>query len=38
MDTDVIMGLESGLETILVLSGFTRCDDVQRYSYTPPAS
>jgi NagD protein len=35
MDTDVIMGLESGLETILVLSGVTRRDDVQRYSYAP---
>ena len=35
MDTDVIMGLESGLETILVLSGVTRREDVQRYSYVP---
>jgi NagD protein len=35
MDTDVIMGLESGLETILVLSGVTRREDVQRYSYAP---
>ena len=35
MDTDVIMGLESGLETILVLSGVTRREDVQRYSYSP---
>ena len=29
MDTDVIMGLESGLETILVLLGVTRRDNVQ---------
>ena len=35
MDTDVIMSLESGLETILVLSGVTRREDVQRYSYAP---
>ena len=35
MDTDVIMGLESGLETILVLSGVTGHSDVQRYSYGP---
>ena len=35
MDTDVIMGIESGLETILVLSGVTRREDVERYSYRP---
>nr|WP_051590083.1 HAD-IIA family hydrolase [Rubrobacter radiotolerans] len=35
MDTDVIMGLESGLETILVLSGVTSRADVERYSYGP---
>jgi NagD protein len=35
MDTDVIMGLESELETILVLSGGTRREDLQRYSYGP---
>lgn len=35
MDTDVIMGIESGLETILVLSGVTREEDVGRYSYGP---
>ncbi len=35
MDTDIIMGLESGLETVLVLSGVTRHDDVGRYSYGP---
>jgi NagD protein len=35
MDTDVIMSLESGLETILVLSGVTRREDVQWYSYAP---
>lgn len=35
METDVIMGIESGLETILVLSGVTRREDVERYSYRP---
>jgi NagD protein len=35
MDTDVIMGLESGLETILVLSGVTEPADIERYSYGP---
>ena len=35
MDTDVIMGLESGLETILVLSGGTSRDDLDRYAYRP---
>jgi NagD protein len=35
MDTDVIMGIESGLETVLVLSGVTRLEDVERYSYGP---
>ena len=35
MDTDIIMGLESGLETVLVLSGVTRHADIGRYSYGP---
>ena len=35
MDTDIIMGLESGLETVLVLSGVTRHTDVGQYSYGP---
>jgi NagD protein len=35
MDTDMIMGLESGLETILVLTGVTGRADVERYSYRP---
>ena len=35
MDTDIIMGLESGLETVLVLSGVTRREDIERYSYSP---
>lgn len=35
MDTDIIGGTESGLETILVLSGVTRREDVERYPYRP---
>ena len=35
MDTDIIIGTESGLETILVLTGVTRREDVARYPYRP---
>ena len=35
MDTDIIIGTESGLETILVLTGVTRREDVVRYPYRP---
>jgi NagD protein len=35
MDTDVIAGMEAGMETILVLSGITRPEDVERYPYRP---
>jgi len=35
MDTDVIAGIEAGLETILVLSGVTRAQDVERFPYRP---
>jgi NagD protein len=35
MDTDVISGLEAGLRTILVLTGSTRPDQVQRFPYQP---
>ena len=35
MDTDMIIGTESGLETILVLTGVTRREDVARYPYRP---
>jgi NagD protein len=35
MDTDVIAGVESGLETILVLSGVTRREDIEQYPYRP---
>jgi NagD protein len=35
MDTDVIAGIEAGVETVLVLSGVTRPEDVERYPYRP---
>lgn len=35
MDTDIIAGVESGLETILVLTGVTRREQVNRYPYRP---
>lgn len=35
MDTDIIAGIESGLETILVLTGVTDADEVARYPYIP---
>ena len=35
MDTDIIAGVESGMETILVLSGVTCLDDVTHYPYQP---
>ena len=35
MDTDIIVGTESGLETILVLTGVTRREEVARFPYRP---
>lgn len=35
MDTDVLSGLEAGLRTFLVLTGSTRRDAVERFSYRP---
>jgi NagD protein len=35
METDILAGIESGMETILVLSGVTRREDVARYPYQP---
>jgi NagD protein len=34
-DTDVVMGVESGLETILMLTGVTAREDVERHPYRP---
>jgi NagD protein len=35
MDTDIVSGLEAGLRTILVLTGSTRPDAVERFPYRP---
>ena len=35
MDTDVVAGIEAGLETILVLTGSTNIEDVERYPFRP---
>ena len=35
MDTDVLAGIEAGLETILVLSGVTQVEEIERFPYRP---
>jgi len=35
MDTDIIAGIESGIETVLVLSGITKRDDLAMFPYQP---
>jgi len=35
MDTDIVAGIESGIETVLVLSGITKESDLDRYPYRP---
>jgi NagD protein len=35
MDTDIVAGLEAGLETILVLTGVTGAEDAERHPYRP---
>jgi NagD protein len=35
MDTDVVSGLEAGMHTVLVLTGSTRRDEVERFPYRP---
>ena len=35
MDTDIIVGTESGLETVLVLTGVTHREEVERFPYRP---
>ena len=37
MDTDVISGLESGMSTVLVLSGVSTRDTLKTYAYRPTA-
>lgn len=35
MDTDIVAGIETGLDTVLVLSGCTTRDEVENYAYRP---
>lgn len=35
MDTDIVAGIETGVDTVLVLSGCTTREDVSLYSYCP---
>lgn len=35
MDTDITAGLESEIETVLVLSGVTARQDLERFAYRP---
>jgi NagD protein len=35
MDTDIVAGLEAGLETVLVLTGVTVREDTERHPYRP---
>jgi len=35
MDTDVVAGIEAGLETILVLTGSTTAEDIERFPFRP---
>ena len=35
MDTDIISGIESGIESVLVLSGVTRREDLSRFGFEP---
>ena len=35
MDTDIVGGLEAGMDTALVLSGITKIEDLGRFAYRP---
>ena len=35
MDTDIIAGIESEIDTVLVLSGITTQEDLRAFSYKP---
>ena len=35
MDTDVVAGIEAGLDTILVLTGSTTVEDIEKYPFRP---
>jgi NagD protein len=35
MDTDIIAGIEAGIETVLVLTGVTSEKDLEEFAYRP---
>jgi NagD protein len=35
MDTDIVAGIEAGLRTVLVLSGSTSREEVERFPFRP---
>jgi NagD protein len=35
MDTDIVAGIEAGLDTVLVLTGSTKPTDLEQYPYRP---
>ena len=35
MDTDIVAGIESGLDTVLVLSGVTSRQEITKFPYRP---
>ena len=35
MDTDIVAGIEAGLRTVLVLTGITQAEDVDRFPFRP---
>jgi NagD protein len=35
MDTDIVAGVETGLDTVLVLSGVTDEEEMKRFPYRP---
>jgi NagD protein len=35
MDTDIVAGIEAGMRTVLVLTGITTPDMVERFTYRP---
>lgn len=35
MDTDIVAGLEAGMHTVLVLTGSTRSEEIDRFPYRP---
>jgi NagD protein len=35
MDTDILAGISAGMDTILVLSGSTKIEEVEKYPYHP---